>query len=66
MASAQIEMRERLSRVLDEVTQRYGRDALTVGLTGNDGRSFTGTKIAFNRIPDATDFEGSGGARPLS
>jgi DNA polymerase IV len=49
--------RERLSRVLDEVTQRYGSNALTLGLTGRDGRSFTGTKIAFTRIPETTDFE---------
>ncbi len=54
---AVLERRERLSRVLDQVTLRYGRNALTVGLTERDGSSFTGTKIAFNRIPDATDFE---------
>jgi DNA polymerase-4 len=47
----------RLSRVLDEITQRYGRNALTLGLTEHDGRSFTGTKIAFTRIPEPQDFE---------
>lgn len=48
---------EKLSRVLDAVTQRYGRHALTLGLTKSEGRSFTGAKIAFNRIPEVTDFE---------
>ncbi|TLD72269.1 impB/mucB/samB family protein [Phragmitibacter flavus] len=53
----QRELRERLSQVLDNVTQRFGRDALTLGLTESDGSSFTGTKIAFNRIPETSDFE---------
>lgn len=51
------ETHERLSRVMDSITQRYGRNALTLGLTEHDGRSFTGTKIAFTRIPEASDFE---------
>lgn len=50
-------VRERLSRLLDDVTSRYGRNALTLGLTGDDGRSFSGVKIAFNRIPESSDFE---------
>lgn len=50
-------VREDLSRVIDQLTQRYGRNAVTLGLTENDGRSFTGTKIAFNRIPEPQDFE---------
>lgn len=53
----QRELRERLSHVLDDVTQRYGRHSLTIGLTESDGSSFTGTKIAFNRIPETSDFE---------
>jgi DNA polymerase-4 len=48
---------EKLSRVLDAVTKRYGRHSLTLGLTEQDGKSFTGTKIAFNRIPEREDFE---------
>jgi len=48
---------EKLSRVLDVVTKRYGRHSLTLGLTEQDGQSFTGTKIAFNRIPEREDFE---------
>ncbi len=48
---------EKLSRVMDQLTQRYGRNAVTLGLTENDGRSFTGTKIAFTRIPEREDFE---------
>lgn len=48
---------EKLSRVIDHLTQRYGRNAVTLGLTASDGRSFTGAKIAFNRIPEPEDFE---------
>lgn len=48
---------EKLSRVIDHLTQRYGRNAVTLGLTETDGRSFSGAKIAFNRIPEPTDFE---------
>ena len=48
---------ETLSRMLDDVTRRYGRNALTLGLTERDGSGFTGTKIDFTRIPEASDFE---------
>jgi DNA polymerase IV len=48
---------ERLSNAMDSITERYGRQALTLGLTKQDGSSFTGTKIAFTRIPEKTDFE---------
>jgi DNA polymerase IV len=43
---------QKLSAVLDEVTKRFGRHALTLGLTQQQGSGFTGTKIAFNRIPE--------------
>ncbi|MBC7981260.1 MAG: impB/mucB/samB family protein [Armatimonadetes bacterium] len=49
--SDKCERRRRLSRVLDQITLRYGRNALTIGLTEEDGRTFTGNSIAFNRIP---------------
>jgi DNA polymerase IV len=43
---------KRLCAVMDAVTKRYGKDALTLGLTQQDGSSFTGAKIAFTRIPE--------------
>jgi DNA polymerase-4 len=50
---------QKLSAVLDEVTHKFGKNALTLGLTRSDGKSFTGTKIAFNRIPEEDDLRRS-------
>jgi DNA polymerase-4 len=52
-----LEKRARLSKVLDGLTEKFGRDAVTIGITPGEGTSFTGAKIAFNRVPDQTDFE---------
>lgn len=49
--------RNRISSVLDVLTARFGRDAVTIGIKPGAGSSFTGTKIAFNRVPDASEFE---------
>jgi DNA polymerase-4 len=51
------ERRERLSAAIDEITRRYGRDAVTTGIVPGAGSSFTGTKIAFNRVPELEDFD---------
>ena len=51
------EKRDRLSAAIDQITHRYGRDAITTGIVPGEGGSFTGTKIAFNRIPETEDFE---------
>jgi DNA polymerase IV len=56
------EKHQRLSAVLDQVTHQFGRNALTLGLTHRDGKSFTGTKIAFNRIPEEEDLLRSRGS----
>lgn len=47
---------ERLSRALDTMNTRFGRNAVTLGpLTG--GRlDAVGAKIAFGRIPEPTEF----------
>lgn len=58
------ERRERVSRVMDELTGRYGRDAVTVGILPGEGSSFTGTKIAFTRVPAADEFEAVRAAAP--
>lgn len=47
---------ERLSRALDRLNQRYGRDTVSIGMMPADGRNFSGTKIAFTRIPEVAEF----------
>lgn len=47
---------EKMSRALDTLNQRYGRDTVSLGMLPEQGRSFSGTKIAFTRIPDAEEF----------
>lgn len=47
---------ERMSKALDALNQRYGRDTVALGMLPADGRSFSGTKIAFTRIPDVEEF----------
>jgi DNA polymerase IV len=45
----------RLSRALDRLNARYGRDTVLVGIAPNLSRH-SGAKIAFNRIPDRAEF----------
>jgi DNA polymerase-4 len=52
-----LDKRARLSKVLDGLTEKFGRDAVTIGITPGEGTSFTGAKIAFNRVPDQADFD---------
>jgi len=47
---------ERLSVAMDMINQRFGRDSILVGMVAAQGKSFTGTKIAFTRIPDQQEF----------
>lgn len=47
---------ERMSRALDTINHRYGRDTVALGMLPDQGRSFSGTKIAFTRIPDKQEF----------
>ena len=56
-ASAPKEQREKLSRVLDQINQKYGRDSVVIGFTPDTVRTFSGTKIAFTRIPDREEFK---------
>jgi DNA polymerase-4 len=51
------ERREHLSRVLDKINQKRGRDSVVIGFTPNTVRTFSGTKIAFTRIPDREEFQ---------
>lgn len=47
---------ENMSRALDKINHRFGRDSVTLGMMPQEGRSFSGTKIAFTRIPDEEEF----------
>jgi DNA polymerase-4 len=47
---------ERMSRALDKINHRFGRDSVLVGMLPAQGRSFSGTKVAFTRIPDVEEF----------
>jgi DNA polymerase-4 len=47
---------EKLSRAMDEINHRFGRDSVLIGMTPAQGRSFSGSKIAFTRIPDVDEF----------
>ena len=47
---------EKLSRALDKINHRFGRDSVLIGMLPSQGRSFSGTKIAFTRIPDIEEF----------
>jgi DNA polymerase IV len=47
----------RLSVALDKINHRFGRDSALIGMLPSSGRSFSGTKIAFTRIPDLEEFK---------
>jgi DNA polymerase-4 len=51
------EQREQLSRVMDKINQKFGRDSVVIGFTPDTVRTFSGTKIAFTRIPDREEFK---------
>ena len=46
----------RLSHAMDRINHRFGRDSALIGMLPSQGRSFSGTKIAFTRIPDREEF----------
>jgi DNA polymerase-4 len=51
-----INRNEKISAVMDSLNQKFGRDTVQLGLTPKQGRTFTGTKVAFTRIPDVEEF----------
>jgi len=52
-----IQRRDKLSAVMDQLNKRYGRDSIALGFVPNQVKTFSGTKIAFTRIPDAAEFQ---------
>lgn len=47
---------EKMSRALDKINGRFGRDSVSIGMLPHQARGFSGTKIAFTRIPDVEEF----------
>jgi DNA polymerase-4 len=47
---------EKISVALDKINHRFGRDSVLVGMLPSQGKTFSGTKIAFTRIPDMEEF----------
>ena len=47
---------EKISFAMDRINHRFGRDSILLGMLPSQGRSFSGTKIAFTRIPDIEEF----------
>lgn len=46
-----------LSETMDQLNHRFGRDAVMLGLMPKRLPRYTGTKIAFNRIPEKPEFK---------
>ena len=51
-----LEKRVVLSETMDKINSRFGRDSITIGSIPNDISPFSGTKVAFTRIPDIKEF----------
>ena len=47
---------EKISAAMDKLNQKFGKDTVLLGMTPQQGKAFTGTKIAFTRIPDIEEF----------
>ena len=45
-----------LSVALDKINHRFGRDSVLIGMLPSVGQGFSGTKIAFTRVPDREEF----------
>jgi DNA polymerase IV len=48
--------RENVSGVMDQINKKFGKDAVLLGMPAKLAK-YTGTKIAFNRIPDREEFD---------
>ena len=48
--------RESLSNAMDFINSKFGRDSIVIGNLPNEINQFSGTKIAFTRIPEKEEF----------
>ncbi len=55
--AAERKRRESLSRIMDDLNQKHGRDSIALGFAPDSVKTFSGTKIAFTRIPDREEFK---------
>jgi DNA polymerase-4 len=55
-AATQKKKNEKISQALDQLNHKFGRNTVLLGMTGDQDKSTTGTKIAFTRIPDIEEF----------
>lgn len=46
----------RISEAMDKLNHKFGRDTVLPGLLKDQSRNFSGTKVAFTRIPDMEEF----------
>lgn len=46
----------RLSHAMDRLNHRFGRDTVLLGMLPSTGEGFSGSKVAFTRIPDLEEF----------
>jgi DNA polymerase-4 len=51
-----IEKRKKLSNTIDTINSKFGRDSVTIGSLPKNISIFSGTKVAFTRIPDIKEF----------
>lgn len=54
---AQAVARGKLSAVMDRLNSKFGKDTVHIGALPGHRADFMGTKIAFNRIPEAAEFK---------
>ncbi|MDX1949925.1 MAG: DNA-directed DNA polymerase [Rickettsiales bacterium] len=52
----QIKKQEFASKAMDKLNAKFGKDTIVIGFTPNVSSQFSGTKIAFNRIPEFEEF----------
>ena len=45
-----------ISETIDHINSRFGRDSVTIGALPNEIFQFSGTKVAFTRIPEIREF----------
>ena len=51
-----LKKRRNLSNTMDVINSRFGRDSITIGSLPKSINQFSGTKVAFTRIPDIKEF----------
>jgi DNA polymerase-4 len=55
--SGQSEKFQNLSLAMDKINQKFGAEAVRLGISPKTQAGYVGTKIAFHRIPDLAEFQ---------